>query len=144
MMDFLATEDRDGAVHGVGVVLRVRSKLQKISPKRAAEMLAANTSNRLLSKATARSFAEAMRRRDWLVTHQGITFDTAGLLVDGQHRLAVSDSPWSTGRDWSMASRRGRLGGPDDVAAAVCFLASAEAGWITGQTVDVNGGMFMN
>lgn len=38
----------------------------------------------------------------------------------------------------------GRLGGPDDVAAAVCFLASAEAGWITGQTLDVNGGMFMN
>ncbi len=38
----------------------------------------------------------------------------------------------------------GRLGGPDDVAAAVCFLASGEAGWITGQTLDVNGGMFMN
>lgn len=38
----------------------------------------------------------------------------------------------------------GRLGGPGDVAAAVCFLASSEAGWITGQTLDVNGGMFMN
>lgn len=38
----------------------------------------------------------------------------------------------------------GRFGGPGDVAAAVCFLASREAGWITGQTLDVNGGMFMN
>ncbi len=73
----------------VGVVRRVRSKVQKISPKRAAEMLAANTSNRPLSKATVRSFAEAMRRGDWLVTHQGIAFDTAGMLVDGQHRLAA-------------------------------------------------------
>src|SRR3954452_22938515 len=52
-------------------------------------MLAANTSNRPLSKATVRSFAEAMRRGDWLVTHQGIAFDTAGVLVDGQHRLAA-------------------------------------------------------
>jgi hypothetical protein len=67
----------------------VRSKVQKIGPERAAEMLAANTSNRPLSKATVRSFAEAMRRGDWLVTHQGIAFDTRGVLVDGQHRLAA-------------------------------------------------------
>lgn len=30
-----------------------------------------------------------MRRGDWLVTHQGIAFDTRGVLVDGQHRLAA-------------------------------------------------------
>jgi hypothetical protein len=47
------------------------SKVQKVSPKRAAEMLAANTLNRPLSKSTVRSFAAAMRRGDWLVTHQG-------------------------------------------------------------------------
>jgi hypothetical protein len=52
-------------------------------------MLAANTSNRPLSKATVRGFADAMRRGDWLVTHQGIAFDTNGVLVDGQHRLAA-------------------------------------------------------
>ena len=34
----------------------------------------------------------------------------------------------------------GRLGTPDDVGAAVVFLASREAGWITGQTLGVNGG----
>jgi hypothetical protein len=51
--------------------------------------LAANTTNRPVSKATVRQFAEAMRRGDWLVTHQGIAFDTAGVLVDGQHRLAA-------------------------------------------------------
>lgn len=36
-----------------------------------------------------------------------------------------------------------RLGRPEDVAAAVRFLASEEAGYITGATIDVNGGMFM-
>ena len=37
----------------------------------------------------------------------------------------------------------GRLGTPDDVAAAVCFLASDEASYITGQVVGVNGGMYL-
>jgi 3-oxoacyl-[acyl-carrier protein] reductase len=37
----------------------------------------------------------------------------------------------------------GRLGTPDDVAACVLFLASPEAGYLTGQTLHVNGGMAM-
>jgi len=37
----------------------------------------------------------------------------------------------------------GRLGTPDDVAACVAFLASAEAGYVTGQTLSVNGGLAM-
>jgi 3-oxoacyl-[acyl-carrier protein] reductase len=36
-----------------------------------------------------------------------------------------------------------RMGTPGDVAAAVAFLASEEAGYITGHVLDVNGGMYM-
>jgi len=36
-----------------------------------------------------------------------------------------------------------RIGTPDDVAAAVRFLASEEAGYITGHVLDVNGGLYM-
>ena len=37
----------------------------------------------------------------------------------------------------------GRFGLPEDIAAAVCFLASPQAGYITGSTLHVNGGMYM-
>ncbi len=37
----------------------------------------------------------------------------------------------------------GRMGGPDDIASAVLYLASEEAGYVTGQTLHVNGGMAM-
>jgi 3-oxoacyl-[acyl-carrier protein] reductase len=37
----------------------------------------------------------------------------------------------------------GRLGSPGDIAAAVAFLASSRASWITGETLNVNGGMHM-
>jgi 3-oxoacyl-[acyl-carrier protein] reductase len=37
-----------------------------------------------------------------------------------------------------------RLGEPEDAAAAIVYLASAAAGWITGQTLPVNGGYSFN
>lgn len=37
----------------------------------------------------------------------------------------------------------GAMGSPDDIGAAVCYLASREAGYITGETLHVNGGMAM-
>ena len=37
----------------------------------------------------------------------------------------------------------GKLGTPEDIAAAVLYLASDEAGYVTGQTLHVNGGMAM-
>jgi 3-oxoacyl-[acyl-carrier protein] reductase len=53
--------------------------------------------------------------------------------------------------DWSDEQRTmltaripvGRLGLPGDIANAVVFLASAESGFITGTTIDVNGGALM-
>ncbi len=37
----------------------------------------------------------------------------------------------------------GRLGSPDEIARAVSILASDQAAYITGQTLSVNGGMYM-
>ncbi|HEY9788818.1 MAG TPA: glucose 1-dehydrogenase [Candidatus Obscuribacterales bacterium] len=35
----------------------------------------------------------------------------------------------------------GRIGKPDDIAAVVAFLASSDGGWVTGQTIEANGGI---
>jgi 3-oxoacyl-[acyl-carrier protein] reductase len=45
--------------------------------------------------------------------------------------------------DWMSRIPLRRLGTPADVASAVCFLASDEASYITGQVLAVNGGMYM-
>jgi 3-oxoacyl-[acyl-carrier protein] reductase len=55
---------------------------------------------------------------------------TRGITADAHH-------------DWTAQIPMGRPGTPDDVAAAVCFLASDEASYITGQVLAVNGGMYM-
>jgi 3-oxoacyl-[acyl-carrier protein] reductase len=45
--------------------------------------------------------------------------------------------------EWETRIPLKRLGTPEDVAAAVCFLASDEASYITGQVIAVNGGMYL-
>jgi 3-oxoacyl-[acyl-carrier protein] reductase len=45
--------------------------------------------------------------------------------------------------DWTERIPLKRLGTPEDVAAAVLFLASDEAAYITGQVLAVNGGMYL-
>ncbi|MEU8436640.1 SDR family oxidoreductase [Streptomyces sp. NPDC029216] len=44
----------------------------------------------------------------------------------------------------SAAYPLGRLGVPEDIGGAAAFLTSAQAEWITGQTLVVDGGMFLN
>jgi 3-oxoacyl-[acyl-carrier protein] reductase len=45
--------------------------------------------------------------------------------------------------EWAAKIPLKRLGTPADIASAVCFLASDEASYITGQVLAVNGGMYL-
>ena len=61
-----------------------------------------------------------------------IDTDMTKALSEEQHAALLTQIPLS------------RLGKPEDVAAAVAFLASPQAAYITGTTLHVNGGMYMN
>jgi 3-oxoacyl-[acyl-carrier protein] reductase len=75
------------------------------------------------------------------VSSRGITVNVvAPGMIDTDMTRAVTASAKV---DWAQQIPLGRLGTVDDVAAAVCFLASDEASYITGHVLAVNGGMYM-
>jgi len=53
------------------------------------------------------------------------------------------DLPDKVKDEWAAQIPFGRLGSAEDIAGAVCFLASDEASYITGHVLSVNGGMYM-
>jgi meso-butanediol dehydrogenase/(S,S)-butanediol dehydrogenase/diacetyl reductase len=59
-------------------------------------------------------------------------------------RLLGDYEPGELMAEWIAGIPLGRAGTNDDVAALLLFLASDEAAYITGQTINVDGGMFMN
>jgi 2-hydroxycyclohexanecarboxyl-CoA dehydrogenase len=59
------------------------------------------------------------------------------------NRLGASRGWWDAEEELAGIPL-GRGGAVEDVAAAACFFASDEAGWITGQTLNVNGGSYMH
>jgi 3-oxoacyl-[acyl-carrier protein] reductase len=61
-----------------------------------------------------------------------------GLIETDMTRALTADAQ----HDWAAQIPMGRPGTPAEVAAAVCFLASDEASYITGQVLAVNGGMY--
>jgi 3-oxoacyl-[acyl-carrier protein] reductase len=69
---------------------------------------------------------------------------TVNCIAPGMITTAMTDRLGDEQRGRIMAAiPMGRFGAPDDIAAAAIYLASAEAGYITGQTIHINGGMAM-
>jgi meso-butanediol dehydrogenase/(S,S)-butanediol dehydrogenase/diacetyl reductase len=59
-------------------------------------------------------------------------------------RLLGDYKPGELMEEWIAGIPLGRAGTNDDVASLLLFLASDDAAYITGQTINVDGGMFMN
>ncbi len=69
---------------------------------------------------------------------------TVNVVAPGFIQTAMTDALTADQRTkLTGAIPLGRMGQPSDVASAVVYLASDEAGWITGATLHVNGGMAM-
>ena len=97
----------------------------------------AGQSNYAASKAGMIGFSKSLARE---VASRNITVNVvAPGLIDTDMTRAL---PAEVQAEWQSKVPLGRFGTPEDVAAAVCFLASAEAAYITGQVLAVNGGMY--
>jgi 3-oxoacyl-[acyl-carrier protein] reductase len=98
----------------------------------------AGQSNYAASKAGLIGFAKSLARE---VASRSITVNVvAPGLIDTDMTRAITEKAQT---DWSAQIPLGRPGAADDVAGAVCFLASDEAAYITGHVLAVNGGMYM-
>ena len=69
---------------------------------------------------------------------------TVNVVAPGFVKTAMTDALPEAART-ALLSRipTQRMGSPEDIAAAVVYLASPESSWVTGQTLHVNGGMAM-
>ena len=94
--------------------------------------------NYAASKAGLIGLAKAVARE---VASRGITVNVVvpGLIDTDMTRAVIPDARG----EWLSKIPLGRLGTPEDVAGAVCFLASDKASYITGQVFGVNGGLYM-
>jgi 3-oxoacyl-[acyl-carrier protein] reductase len=94
--------------------------------------------NYCAAKAGIGGFTRSLARE---VASRGITVNVvAPGFIDTDMTKAMSEA-----QRIALADRipLGRLGMPSDIAEAVCFLAGPGAAWITGETLNVNGGMHM-
>ena len=98
----------------------------------------AGQANYAASKAGLIGFCKSLARE---VASRNVTVNVvAPGLIETDMTRALTEA---VDQDWTAQIPLGRPGTPADVAAAVCFLASDEAAYITGQVLNVNGGMYM-
>ncbi|MCC5869706.1 MAG: 3-oxoacyl-ACP reductase FabG [Gammaproteobacteria bacterium] len=99
----------------------------------------AGQSNYAAAKAGMMGFARSLARE---IGSRGITVNTvAPGFIDTDMTRSLDDNTRSA---LTAQIACGRLGSVEDVAAAVVFLASDAAAYITGETLHVNGGMYMS
>ncbi len=98
----------------------------------------AGQSNYAAAKAGIMGFSRSLARE---VGSRGITVNC---VAPGFIQTDMTDALGDAQREALIGqTAAGRLGTPDDIAAAVLYLASPAAGFVTGETLNVNGGLYM-
>jgi len=99
----------------------------------------AGQTNYAAAKAGVIGFSKSLARE---IGSRGITVNTvAPGFIDTDMTSSLSDEHKRTLLENVPIKR---LGEPEEIAAAVGFLASLDAAYVTGETINVNGGMYMN
>src|SRR5699024_7093596 len=113
-----------------GDIINIASVVGENGNPRQAKYVAAKAGLIGLTKSNAKEL-NTRKIRENAVAPGCITTDMQNALTDGQKTAIMNVIPLE------------KLGEPEDVANVVCFLASDDAKYITGQTIHVDGGMVM-
>jgi 3-oxoacyl-[acyl-carrier protein] reductase len=116
-----------------GSIVNIGSVVSTLAPPAAAIYVGSKGAIDAITKSLAKELAPRKIR----VTGVNPGF----VLTEGTHAAGLAGGEFET---WALAnSALGRAGQPEDIAAAVAFLASGDASWITGESLVVSGGLGM-
>jgi 3-oxoacyl-[acyl-carrier protein] reductase len=115
---------------GGGSVINIGSVVSSITPP----MTAVYTATKGAVDAITRVLAKELGPRKIRVN----SINPGGVETEGVHRIGMIGSEQE--KQMVAQTPLGRLGQPADIAPVAVFLASAESGWVTGETISVSGG----
>jgi 3-oxoacyl-[acyl-carrier protein] reductase len=67
------------------------------------------------------------------------SINPGGVETEGIHALGIMGTDFE--KDLTAKTPLGRIGQPNDIAPVAVFLASADSGWLTGELIQVSGGL---
>lgn len=71
------------------LIMKITTHIEQITPEKAEMWLEGNNSNRKMRISWVKELVAIIKRGEWKITNDAITFDTKGRLLNGQHRLAA-------------------------------------------------------
>lgn len=146
-----ATEDefhREFNINVLGLILATQEALKHFGPEGGSVINVGSTANELTLPTTViytatkgavdaitRVLAKELGPRKIRVN----SIKPGGVETEGSHSLGVSGSDFE--KQMIAQTPLGRIGQPHDIAPLAAFLASSDAGWITGETILISGGL---
>jgi 3-oxoacyl-[acyl-carrier protein] reductase len=116
-----------------GSIVNISSVVSTLAPSEAAIYVGTKGAVDSITKSLAKEFAPRKIRVN--------SVNPGFVITEGTHAAGLAGGEFEA---WAVAnSPLGRAGQPEDIAAAVAFLASDDAGWITGESLRVAGGLGM-
>jgi NAD(P)-dependent dehydrogenase (short-subunit alcohol dehydrogenase family) len=126
---FICSKAFDQLIQAGGCMINISSSLSRIPEPSAPAYCVAKAGVDMLT----RCLALALARRGIRVVA------VAPGPIEMQDREKCSDSP-ADGLDYRLFNPSGRFARPEEIAELVCFIASPQAGFMTGNVVDIDGG----
>jgi 3-oxoacyl-[acyl-carrier protein] reductase len=116
-----------------GSIVNISSVVSTLAPSAAAIYVGTKGAVDSITRSLAKEFAPRKIRVN--------AVNPGFVVTEGTHAAGLAGGEFEA---WAVAnSPLGRTGQPEDIAAAVAFLASDDASWITGETLRVAGGLGM-